>query len=757
MYIFLLEGNTAQQGGEVATHAVRLHTTPTTTIVPCAISAVEPNRVEHNTMPTEGRSLMSRSTTRSTINSSSSTNDLCKSGEMGDVSEQARATVADEVRSRFNDVFEVSKSDCNILDESDLERVEECNVAGRLSLPDSIRFFESIGASEFVLKTLREGHFSKFKSPVPPLERKNNGSFFKHQEWAVQEVKNLIKLKKVEVVQEKPYCVLPLHVVVQPKKNRLVLDCGILNEYVVAPKFKLDDYKVALNFFKEKGWIFVFDYKDGYHHVKIHKDFKKYLGFKLIMDGKLTYCQFLVGLLGLADMPYLFTKIFRALIKHWRYNSMLCCIYLDDGWVFNTDFEEASLFSRHVRSDLLKAGVVWSIKKSCWTPSRSVEWLGMVWNAEDLTLKIADRRISKLKTLISELLSKGASSIRQLSSFVGQVISLGPVVGNLTRLRSRYCQMAIAAAGSYDSWSVFTPLMVKELCFWKDNVEELNCRSCKREEPPVSVVVKGDASASGCGSFIVDSALEAARLFSPLERETHSTWRELENVNFSLAALRDELQGRVVNFLIDNKSAVSIIQNGSMKEDCHLLALRIHESCSKAGISLNVQWIPREENKDADSLSRLPDQLDTDDWGISEQFFNIICSRWGPITLDCFANFYNKKVERFYSLFHTPGSAGVNAFMFDWSGENCLLVPPVSVAGRVLNHLYTCKAKGVLVLPLWPSAFYWPMLTGFFKPFIKDFLIVKATNVLILGRNVNSLLGSKDCSSMILALHIDCS
>ena len=31
----------------------------------------------------------------------------------------------------------------------------------------------------------------------------------------------------------------------------------------MAPKFKLDDYKVALNYFKEKGWLLVFDFKDG--------------------------------------------------------------------------------------------------------------------------------------------------------------------------------------------------------------------------------------------------------------------------------------------------------------------------------------------------------------------------------------------------------------------------------------------------------------------------------------------------------------
>ena len=210
------------------------------------------------------------------------------------------------------------------------------------------------------------GHFSKFHSPVPPIERKNNASFYKHIQWGTQEVRKLIKEGKVEVVKEKPYCVNPLHVVIQPKKNRLVLDCSILNDYIDAPKFKLDDYKVALNFFKEKGYIFVYDFRDGYYHVKLHNDFKKYLGFKLVLDGQLTYGQFCVGFLGLKDMPWLFTKIFRVLIKHWRSQQMQCCIYLDDGWNFNQDLEQARSASRHVRSDLLKAGVVWLIKKSFW-------------------------------------------------------------------------------------------------------------------------------------------------------------------------------------------------------------------------------------------------------------------------------------------------------------------------------------------------------------------------------------------------------
>ena len=125
--------------------------------------------------------------------------------------------------------------------------------------------------------------------------------------------------------------------------------------------------------------------------------------------------------------------------------------------------------------------------------------------------------------------------------------------------------------------------------------------------------------------------------------------------------------------------------------------------------------------------------------------------------MDCFANFYNFKVSKFYSLFHTPGSAGVDAFAFDWKGENCLLVPPVAIVGRVLFHLLACKGRGTLVVPLWKSAFYWPLLCQNFRRFIRDVLVVKAANVLVQGRNKNSMLGMDSFSSMMLTLGMDCS
>jgi hypothetical protein len=105
--------------------------------------------------------------------------------------------------------------------------------------------------------------------------------------------------------------------------------------YIHVPHIKFEDYKVAINYFQKRG----FDFKDGYHHVLIHLDFQDYLGFAAELEGRLCYFVWTVGFLGLKDMPWLFTKILRVLIKHWRSLGMEICLYLDDGWHFSSDLE----------------------------------------------------------------------------------------------------------------------------------------------------------------------------------------------------------------------------------------------------------------------------------------------------------------------------------------------------------------------------------------------------------------------------------
>ena len=78
----------------------------------------------------------------------------------------------------------------------------------------------------------------------------------------------------------------------------------------------------ALMFEKDK-FLFKFDLKSGYHHVDIYPEHQKYLGFKWDSNGHVNYYVFTVLPFGLSTACYLFTKLMRPLVRHWRGRSLI--------------------------------------------------------------------------------------------------------------------------------------------------------------------------------------------------------------------------------------------------------------------------------------------------------------------------------------------------------------------------------------------------------------------------------------------------
>ena len=98
---------------------------------------------------------------------------------------------------------------------------------------------------------------------------------------------------------------------------------------------------------------------------------------------------------------------------------------------------------------------------------------------------------------------------------------------------------------------------------------------------------------------------------------------------------------------------------------------------------LEPEWIPREQNELTDYLSRL---VEYDDWMLNPGVFNILEAKWGPHTVDRFANLLNRQVPRFNSWFWEPGTEAVDAFTCSWADDNNWLCPPVYLIPRVLRH-----------------------------------------------------------------------
>ena len=155
----------------------------------------------------------------------------------------------------------------------------------------------------------------------------------------------------------------------------------------------------------------------------------------------------------------------------------------------------------------------------------------------------------------------------------------------------------------------------------------------------------------------------------------------------------------------DSKNASIIASKGSTALRLQRHALDIFQFCAVNNVSIEFEWVPRSLNEYADSLSRV---IDFDDWGVSTDFFAYISFLFGPFIVDRFASPDSARCARFCSKFWCPGAEGVDAFSVDWAGENNWLVPPIYLISRTIFHLEVCGARGVLVIPKWLSAAFWP-------------------------------------------------
>ena len=59
-------------------------------------------------------------------------------------------------------------------------------------------------------------------------------------------------------------------------------------------------------------------------------------------------------------------------------------------------------------------------------------------------------------------------------------------------------------------------------------------------------------------------------------------------------------------------------------------------------------------------------------------------------------------------VFFQPQVEAVNAFSQNWHDTYNWLTPPIYLVNRAIDHARVCKVQGILVVPVWQSAAYWP-------------------------------------------------
>ena len=168
--------------------------------------------------------------------------------------------------------------------------------------------------------------------------------------------------------------------------------------------------------------------------------------------------------------------------------------------------------------------------------------------------------------------------------------------------------------------------------------------------------------------------------------------------------------------------------------------------------SQGLSWLT--SNQQADYISRL---IDTDDWQITKKVFLFLDGLWGPHSVDCFANYYNHKLPKYFSRFWNPNTSGVDFFFQSLRGENCLVVPQV-------GNLKNLRIVALCSLAFAGSFRYdelrniVPKHIEFHSDYIRIFVPRSKTDVYREGNFVfNSVTRSKYCPVGVLQRYLDLS
>ena len=178
------------------------------------------------------------------------------------------------------------------------------------------------------------------------------------------------------------------------------------------------------------------DLSSGCHHIEIHLEHRKFLGFEWTFEDRSTkYFHFCVLPFSLSSACYVFTKVLRPFTKRWRGIGIKAIIYIDDGIVASRSFQLAKTTGKLIKNDLVSAGFVINAEKSDFYPKTRGKWLGTIIDTIGMTFTVPSEKINKLLADIKNILMQNGLTPKQLAKITGTFIY---VYSNMTSGASFY-------------------------------------------------------------------------------------------------------------------------------------------------------------------------------------------------------------------------------------------------------------------------------------------------------------------------------
>ena len=520
---------------------------------------------------------------------------------------------------------------------------------------------------------------------------------------------------------------------VRPKKDnklRMILNLKNLNQKVEYHHFKMDTLKNAIALVTKNCWFASLDLKDAYYSVHVNESSQQYL--KFVWKGQLY--KFTAFPNGLACCPRLFTKLLKPVMAYLHRLGFMSTSFIDDTLLVGLSKEECLLNVQQTMYVLQRLGFVIHPEKSVFDPVRTITYLGFVLDSVRMTVTLTKERKQKILQTVLKLIDQHHITVRELAKLIGLAVASFPGV-KFGPLYYRHMEDDKIKAlkenlGDFDSLVNLSTEAMEEMSWWKENIMESFNDIALPEDPDFTIF--SDASLTGWGCYC-ESGRTGGHWTSE-EAEQSINVLELKAALFALRTFASEKKGIHLRLMSDNTTAVACVNKMGTNHSrlCNAVAKDIWLFCKERNIWVSAAYVRGTDNVEADEESRKMNldaewQLNPD---ILQEALNYL--NFKP-DIDLFASRLNKQCSKFMSYRPDPLALGTNAFDVSWKDRNIYCFPPFSVIARMLQKIIRDKAKGVVVVPDWPSQTWYPMLA---RLLIKKPVLVSAReNLLLMPQN----------------------
>lgn len=489
--------------------------------------------------------------------------------------------------------------------------------------------------------------------------------------------------------------------------KRMILNLSKLNDEVTYHHFKMDTLASALTLITPNCYMASLDLKQAYYSVPICRKHRKLLRFQ--WRGQLFEYNALPN--GLSSAPRLFTKIMKPVFATLRAKGHVSAAFLDDSLLMAESYEQCTKNVADSLALLRKLGFIIHPTKSELEPTRRIQYLGVIIDSESMKVKLTPERIDKILKGCVHLLSAVRPSIRDLARVIGMIVASFPAV-KFGPLHYRQLEKDKTAAlkiskGDFDQGASLSLGAKAELRWWIDNVSTAD-NDVYVSEP--DIVLASDASSTEGWGFECQG-VSAGGHWLPHERLFHINYLEMKAAFFALQAFRRELRGKHVRLMLDNTTAVACVNHmgTSHSDGCNEMGLCMWSWCIDNKIYISAAHIPGKENVVADRESR---DINMDaEWQLNRNLlFQALYELGVQPEIDLFASRVNHQFDRFMSYRPDPQAEVIDAFSVSWKNLSFYAFPPFSIIGRVLQKIQRERASGVLVVPDWPTQYWYPVV-----------------------------------------------